>query len=296
LPAFETSGVIAHLLLIHNLDGRWMFRVSPSFWSLATAWQVYLPFPALLVIWRRRGMTTAVAAAFALGAGLMLLSVAVGNPALRKLCPWYAGLFALGMAGAVAPRDWTRPARAAVAACLLAACLSILAVCSTDDGYLMLTDVMVGLIAVGLVVRWRRSAEGAGGSPSLRLLQARPIVALGACSYGLYLIHYPLIALANLTLRGQGWGADARLAALVLVASPLCVIASIPFARVFERCSRDRGRAPGRGLPARRPPATSPRKEQETVTRWRNRPGCATRHTGQIATTCLNRPESRDMT
>jgi peptidoglycan/LPS O-acetylase OafA/YrhL len=242
LPAFEASGVIAHLLLIHNLDGRWMFRVSPSFWSLATAWQVYLPFPALLVASRRRGMMTAVAAAFAFGAGVMLLSVAVGNPALRKLCPWYLGLFALGMAGAVAQRERRRPGPAAVATCLLAVCLSILAACFTDDGYLMFTDVIVGMVAVVLVIRWARCAAVGAGSPSLRLLEARPIVALGDCSYGLYLIHYPLLALANLTLREWGWSGDGRLAALVLIGSPLCVLASIPFTRVFEPSSKDRGR------------------------------------------------------
>ena len=58
------------------------------------------PLPSLPVLHRCRGPSAVVAAGFGLGAAVELLAIPLGNPALRALCPWYFGLFALGMAGA----------------------------------------------------------------------------------------------------------------------------------------------------------------------------------------------------
>ena len=55
LPAFEPGVVLSHLLLVHNLDERWIFKVDPPLWSVATEWQIYWLFPGLLAVWRRHG-------------------------------------------------------------------------------------------------------------------------------------------------------------------------------------------------------------------------------------------------
>jgi len=250
LPAFAPQSIAAHLLLIHNLDGQWIFRVAPPFWSLATEWQAFLLFPALLALRRRWGITAAVATALIVGEAMAVLSLPLERPALRVLCPWYLGLLAMGMAGAVASRtDRLRDSlrkgtginRGIVAVGLLATGLAWWCLRGTAEAYLMVSDLVVGAAITGLVVRWSHLSARADARPSaprpivLRWLESRWLVAAGTLSYSLYLTHYPILALANLTLRIHGWSTDARLAALVLAVSPFCVLTADLFRRIFER-------------------------------------------------------------
>ncbi|MDR3633749.1 MAG: acyltransferase [Isosphaeraceae bacterium] len=338
LPVFGGWNAVSHLLLVHNLSVHWFFKIDPPSWSVATEWQIYLLFPALLVVWRRWGITAAVAAGFAIGYGVACLAGPFGNPALRQACPWYVGLFALGMAAAAASRAGERPAVEersrgrwpTVALCLVALSLAGLALSGRDDREFMAGDPLVGVLTglllvrctrlatsggapsgarMGLFRRWRdaghaidlrrfrcanRSAQQTlsrtassfkrpvepgvacpessmgvvlfpgglatpvedsrratrpheppweGGSvtttaprsPLLRLLEGRWAVGLGAVSYSLYLVHYPLLALADAVLRSRAWSADARLAAQLLVAVPVCLLAAVVFHRLFER-------------------------------------------------------------
>ena len=235
LPASATGAVVSHLLLVHNLDGRWIFRVAPPFWSLATAWQTYLLFPALLWLHRRGGPSAVVAAGFGLGAAVELLAIPLGNPALRALCPWYFGLFALGMAGAASVREGRRgswSARGVVA-------LAMLVTAWVGDGYRATTDLLTGAAVVGLVVRL---ADGRM-SPARRLLGSRPARWLGDHSYSLYLTHYPLLALVNLGLIRASWGPDVRLLALEFVAATGGVAVAVPFRALFEVGPRVRSEA-----------------------------------------------------
>jgi peptidoglycan/LPS O-acetylase OafA/YrhL len=236
LPACEPGVIASHLLLVHNLDGRWFYRVAPSFWSLATEWQIYLLFPALLAVWRKRGIASVVAAGFVLGSAVALLSLPLGNPALLKLCPWYLGLFALGMAGAAASRESRRvSARLTWTLMLMAVAVTAMAVVLTGDGSVMLADILTGGVVACLLMRRARRAPSSTPPAMLRLIEARWAVALGACSYSLYLIHYPLLALANIVLRDCGMRGDGRLAAQLLVVTPLCVVAAEVFRRAFDR-------------------------------------------------------------
>lgn len=244
LPAFGPGAVVSHLLLIHNLDGRWIFRVAPPFWSLATAWQTCLLFPPLLWLHRRRGPAAVLAAGFGLGAAVELLAIPLGNPALRALCPWYFGLFALGMAGAASVHKGRRVARDAISPAL-----ALIATAWVGDGYLAATDVLAGAAVVGLVVRLADGVASPARVAALGLLGSRPARWLGAHSYSLYLTHFPMLALVNLGLLRAGWGPDARLAALAMMAVPACIAISVPFRALFERGQVvGLWSAPGRGL------------------------------------------------
>ena len=245
LPAFEPGVVVSHLLLFHNLDERWMFRVDPPLWSVATEWQIYLLFPPLLALWRRHGIAATVAAGYAAGYAVAALSGWLGNPALAKLCPWYAGLFALGMAGAVrgVPGSGSRPvsrrswllAAVLVASALL---LAVLAAATGADGTVLVADGLVGAASTWLIVRLaRRKARGVAtrGRGILRLLESRTAVALGSFSYSLYLIHFPLLAWSAGVLRARDCGSEGRFWVLLLVATPTCGVAAFLFSVVFER-------------------------------------------------------------
>lgn len=246
LPATEPGIVASHLFLVHNLSERWIFKIDPPMWSVATEWQIYLLFPVLLGLWRRSGIAAAIAAGFAVGYAVAALAIPLENSALRELCPWFAGLFALGMAAALAShgdrsRGGTLPGSVgpvAVGLGLVALILAGLALAGTDDRNFMIADPIVGVVMAGLLVRWSRRAAprtGASRLPLLRLLEGRWAVTLGAISYSLYLIHYPLLAVSNAILRRWQWGPEARLWALVLGASPVILLAASLFHRVFER-------------------------------------------------------------
>ena len=89
LPAFSfRSAILPHLLLVHNLKGWWAMRIDPPMWSVATEWQIYFLFPALLAAWRRWGVSAMVALGFAVGIG-------VGSPTTSNR-----------------PRSWPRGTRA----------------------------------------------------------------------------------------------------------------------------------------------------------------------------------------
>jgi peptidoglycan/LPS O-acetylase OafA/YrhL len=261
LPAFDVGVVASHLLLIHNLDERWIFKVDPPLWSVATEWQVYLVFPGLLAVWRRFGSPAAVSSAFAGGFALAALGGWLGKPGLTQLCPWYAGLFALGMAGAGLTRSqaWEdRDARSgrflAAGLGLLAAAFAVTAARRGGYGRVMITDLLVGAAATGLIVRLARQAglgPPARRAVMLGLLQSRAAVGLGSFSYSLYLIHFPILAIGGQMARGAGWGVGASLLMMLCGAPAVCVMTAYAFHLVFER----RLLAARRPSPGLRPPS-----------------------------------------
>ena len=95
--------VVSHLLLVHNLSMSTYHAIDPPMWSVASEWQIYFAFALVLVpAWRKVGTLSTVAAAFILGVlpfGLAILHL----PTFFWACPWYLGLFALGMCAASLP-------------------------------------------------------------------------------------------------------------------------------------------------------------------------------------------------
>ncbi len=235
LPAGGVGVVASHLLLVQNWAPGWIYRIDPPTWTVATEWQIYLLFPALIALRRRAGMAATVAVAFGLGWAIAGLGPLLGNPALVRLCPWLLGLFTLGMAAA-GDGDGQGPVRRPlgwVAAVVVA--LGVPAWLDAPNRDVMLADPIVGALTALLIARLaRRSARGES-SPILRLLSSPGARRLGSISYSLYLIHFPLLALAGSLLRSRGVVPGAQLAAMLGLAAPACVAAAGLFAGVFER-------------------------------------------------------------
>ncbi|WP_406696000.1 acyltransferase [Singulisphaera sp. Ch08] len=271
LPAFSPGVIVSHLFLVHNLSAHWLFKIAPPLWSVATEWQIYFLFPLLVTLWRRNGHLAAIAASFAIGYSVAALAIPLKNPALREMCPWFAGLFTLGMVAALAAHRHPsviengrmfRGGPVAIGLVLIAITCTGLALAGTDDRNFMLTDPIIGVLMAGLLVRWTRSTSPGASRPQLpllRLLQRRWAVALGTISYSLYLIHYPLIALGDAVMRRWLLLPETRLWGLILIVAPSILLAAALFHRIFERpfqaAPENSGSAGQQRLPAVRNPA-----------------------------------------
>ena len=238
LANLSAGSIVSHLFLIQNLYGPWSDTIDGPMWSLAPEWQIYFIFPLLLLpVWRRFGASAAVAAGFALGLAPHWLL-----PPQHDLgCAWYLGLFTLGMAGASVSLAQTRPASWKMAALVLGAVFFLVILLFPEwlvaeaDLY-WLFDSLVGAMTICVIVYCaERSRDGSVRSHVLRYLEARWLVGVGAFSYSLYLVHYPILAKMDAVLRVLHWTHAEKLAALFLAGVPLALALAYLFHRAFER-------------------------------------------------------------
>ena len=98
LAGVTPQEIVSHLLLAHNLRQDWADAIDGPMWSVATEWQIYFLFPLILLpAWRRLGRLPVVVIGFVVG----LLPALLLRTDLIFACPWYLGLFAMGMVGAL---------------------------------------------------------------------------------------------------------------------------------------------------------------------------------------------------
>jgi peptidoglycan/LPS O-acetylase OafA/YrhL/lysophospholipase L1-like esterase len=177
------------------------------YWSLAIEEQFYWLWPLVLLAGvavarrrglgrdgRRRALTRLVIGAAALSAlAAPLIAVVWGPDAAYWATPARAAEILLGAAAAALHGSgrlqrvptWTVPAG-------LAAIVALSVALPSDRGFAYHGGlVVVGLISATVLLGLRRP------SPTRRLLSARPLVAVGAVSYGLYLFHWPVFVLLD---------------------------------------------------------------------------------------------------
>ncbi len=202
LPAFTPGVILSHLFLVHNLHGAWVYRINSPLWTVATEWQIYFLFPALLLpAWRRFGVPGAVLVGFILGLGIHF----VFHGHYDLAAPWFIGLFALGMAGAAinfskGPLETLLRNRVpwGTLALVLTGLLILLASRLTNK-YLPHLEILTGICATCFLIYCaRRQAESsAENALPLRLLNSRWAVTLGGFSYSLYLTHYVILNIVH---------------------------------------------------------------------------------------------------
>ncbi len=220
LGSLTTGSIVSHLLLVHNFDQEWVLKIDAPMWSVATEWQIYFAFPLLLWAWRRHGMAATVTAAFAVGYGIFFLSRETGGRPTVEACPWYLGLFALGMAAAhrsthaaQAPaggRVWPWGA----AALAWGGAALAFAVLERKSGVLdgahipqrVFLDFFFGFATACLIVMLANATHPASQrrNPLLHVLESRPLMWLGSFSYTLYLVNDPLLAWMSIAMKDAG--------------------------------------------------------------------------------------------
>lgn len=262
-PAFSPGVLISHLLLVHNFNAPWIYKIDAPMWSVATEWQIYFLFPLLLLpLHRRLGAVAAI-----VGAIVVSLSVVYLFPGHELGCPWFLALFAMGMLAAgnypslpnaaawraKIPWGWAFLVTLAVWAIMaIPTILSILpAIVATmysallkplgglkfvDNWKFRCLYELVSGISVACFLSWAAGrsvkehlSRGLRRSLTLSLLSSGFAIGLGTFSYSLYLTHALIEALFETLFSRLPLGPNTRAFSFVIVAT----VAAVAFAYVF---------------------------------------------------------------
>jgi peptidoglycan/LPS O-acetylase OafA/YrhL len=232
----DVRSIVVNGLLVQNLVG----APSPNraFWSIAVEAQLYILFPLLLLMVRRRGAILMVAAVT-----LVVAAVGIVGPHVSHVDfivvqspPDLAALFAVGILSAgivgagAARRSWPWAWLALGAAAPVLATIWWQGSVWTLD-HLFWVDLTLGP-AVGCLLAGLATGQPA---PLLRLLDTRPLRSLGWSSYSLYLTHGPIVVVVyeRIVAGRVSPGVPAFLVSLAL-AVPLTIAFARLFASVFE--------------------------------------------------------------
>ncbi|WP_165864468.1 acyltransferase family protein [Capsulimonas corticalis] len=238
---FQPGVLLSHLFLIHNLRTAWAYQINGPLWSVATEWQIYFLFPALLLpLWRRFGVGAAVAAGILLGSIPHFLL----HHRLDVACPQFIGLFALGM-GAAALSFQREMSEKVVARWGIVAAVVL---CASFGGILLHhswfmehpveIDPIIGFGVASFLIfctQWLRTKSNQPLPPGIRVLQSPLLIALGAMSYSLYLVHYLILGSMHLFLIRAGQTPVTSFAVMAVFGLPLAIAAAYLFHITIER-------------------------------------------------------------
>ena len=243
--------LFSHLLLVHNLRPQWATAFDPPMWSVAAECQIYLLFPMLLLpVWRRVGSAGLIVCGFALG-----MAPHFGLPAQSNLdwtCPWYLGLFALGMAGAVVTFSscqesaWQRrhvPWGVLALSFGLAFAITVVSRPDMPLSAMWLPDTLLGSAISAGIIHLTLLTISNQNEPSVRsvwkvplaLFESKPSTRLGTCSYSLYLLHAPVLWAVTCVASLWRLDDDGATLARLLVGVPAAVFAAYSCYSLVER-------------------------------------------------------------
>jgi peptidoglycan/LPS O-acetylase OafA/YrhL len=234
--------VISHLLLIHNFSNDWISKIDAPMWSVATEWQIYFLFPLVLLPIYRLSTAGMLASVLLIGVAPMFL-FHTGETA----APWFTLLFALGMVGAAInftdSGRWRalRERMSWSAACIVAtAGVAIWHTLVAPRLHLkwkgdLIEDVITGLATMSLLIACTNNLHTESRSAVVKCLESKPLLFLGAISYSLYLMHAPILGVADIAIRAIA--ASAAISALMYIVggAAATVIVTYLFYLVFER-------------------------------------------------------------
>lgn len=243
VTAEQTGSVVnAKAIIVHSLmlqDVVDSTKPNGVFWSIAVEWQIYFLFPVMLLLGRRYGMSRSFAGTLAFVLVGYLLATNL-SPFARflNITPQYIALFAMGVLAATLLRkdNGFRHAHLLMpGAALLTLGFVVLCVWQ-GSAWIVEHFFWVDLLAGAAVACFvgALAVGRAGGFASL--LSGRPLVAIGAFSYSIYLIHAPILWLVwHFLVSPMDLAPLPTLAALLAAATPIVLATCWVFYLVFER-------------------------------------------------------------
>lgn len=237
---FSLSDILFHLLTIHNLfPGDRAYHINGPMWSVATEWQIYFIFPLILLpVWRRWGIIAVVSVAFTLG----LVPHYFLNKFIEPACPWYLGLFALGMSAVeinFSQKQYLVKLKKSLPWGLFAIIAALFAVI-TEWNKLVLDswvyESLAGLATACLLIYCTKNiASSQANNHVVKFLQSPVLTALGTFSYSLYLTHVLILTPLNQYLHSLTISATTNALILYTVTIPTTLLFAYGFYLICER-------------------------------------------------------------
>ncbi|CAN7469379.1 acyltransferase [Arthrobacter sp. LjRoot78] len=170
------AGLASHIFLLQNLSPEWMYQINPPLWSISVEAQLYVIFPLLLALKRRVNIYFS---AIIMLSGVLLMNKLIDSPVF-SLAHWF--LLGAILAFVARRREISNIALISIAASCIAVGLLRLPQLSglVGEGIWM---VGFSALTVGLV----RVPPGSWNLPTRPSFQW-----LGARSYSLYAVHFPI--------------------------------------------------------------------------------------------------------
>jgi peptidoglycan/LPS O-acetylase OafA/YrhL len=244
VPA-STGAEIAHWFYVQNwlpLFGVEWTRPLAHFWSLGVEEQFYLCWPALVLVSARHDRV-----------GRLCLWTIVFALVMR-LVFWWAGASEEGNFATVTKMDTlaiggylaclqraegSSPRRAVLQFALVASAAAVLAVAVWGGSFFRPTNSHIFLFGLFPVAVLFGAALGltitaSDTSPWIRFLRTRPMLAIGKVSYGIYIVHWPLVLVLQplWPVPGGFWVRQATF--LIAIAAGSYALAAVSY-YVFER-------------------------------------------------------------
>ena len=256
--------IATHFLFIHDFFVSSIAKINYSFWSISVECRLYLFFPLLILLWRKKGPWMALLFSFiATVVFSAALLVARGlNPDIslsRAGVSPYIILFSLGMIAAdLAFSTKTRAkeirehcsklntwgvvaffAFSLVSYKVVSAAVKTSSLSADDMKFVTqeIKDILVGFIAaIFLFVCAVDHQSNQKKTWALRLLNWRPLVFIGTFSYSLYLIHPPLLQLlCQYILPSVHFSTLTKAGLLLTLGTVVVMVLSRLFFLLFER-------------------------------------------------------------
>ena len=229
-------GLIAHVLMVHNFRPGWITQIDPPMWSLAIEWQIYFVFAlVLLPIWQRWGTMASLLAGVAIG--YFIHGVTKGFADYSQ--PFYVGFFAMGMAGAaisVGESEFAKRARrlpwTSIGVGMLMACLLVFRFDHSAHAWIYFSHFLSLSVAALLIAQMAANKDGFN---LRRLLELKPIHAVGVFSYSLYLTHYPVLAAIYAFVHRWALSPDYEVVIMLAAGVPASLFVASVFYKFLEK-------------------------------------------------------------
>ncbi len=243
LPAFAPGTLVSHLLLLQDIKPGYISRINYAMWSIAQEWQIYFVFAFLLLpIWRYAGILPTLIFTLVISVALRLFP----HDYFFYAAPEFLFLFGVGMFAACVSfadsSDSLVLARDKIPWTYLSAALWMLYVGATwwypDQEHfrsIAFTLLAGGAILCTLMLCTNSVRHRQGYSALLSILEWEVMVALGAFSYSLYLVHAPVLGMCTLAIRRLHLSGQWAMAIELFVAVPVATVVAYGFHLLAER-------------------------------------------------------------